>query len=162
MLKLEVTLTEADLKKVALKAVELIKKRTASGKDAKGSAFKKYSERWFARPAGGITRSKMKLLSNEAKRSNDNVVFFKTKAGKSWLLINGYKKFKSIVYPDEFQGGTVNLRATGDMLDGLGYINADSKAMKFTLGWVDTELAERAFFNEEKGRSLLGLTDDEI
>lgn len=162
MIQLQVTLSEANLKKVALKAVELIKKRTEAGKDAKGNAFKGYSEKWFARPAGGIPRAKMKILKELSDKSDDEIQFFKKKGKKTWLLINGYKKYKSLVYPDEYQGGKPNLRATGDMLDGLGYINTDSKAMKFTLGWVDTELAERAFFNEEKGRSLLGLTDDEI
>ena len=153
---IKVTLSDANMKLLGLKAVQMIKKRTAEGKGADGD-FKDYSDRWFARPAGGHTEAVMKKFK---ALGDDQVKWFSREGKQEWMAFKGYKAYKEIVYKDEYEGGKVNLRATGDMMDGFTVIaNGDGFV---TLGWIDMELAERAAFNEMRGRSILELTEKEV
>lgn len=153
---IKIKLPDADMKLLGLKAVQMIKKRTAEGKGVDGD-FKKYSERWFARPAGGHTQAVMRKFISLGE---DTMKWFRRDGGQDWITFNGYKKYKEVVYKDEYDGGKVNLRATGDMMDGFTVIATGDGVV--TLGWIDMELAERAAFNELRGRSILGLTEAEV
>lgn len=107
---------------------------------------------------GGLLKKHESII--EALYSSGDLKYFRTKAGKLWLLIRGYDLFKKNFNPDEYVGH-VNLRATGNMLDSMTIIKVDAKNGTFQIGWQDAELAEIAYYNELKGRQFLGFTNEE-
>lgn len=151
-----VELTYEQLHTLGLYAAELIRERTAEGFDDKGNKFKPYSSKKFFRPIGGLTSKQRKALADLVKAGKAEYIM---KDGeKLWALINGYDTWKSVAFPDEWRGGTVNLRATGKMMDGLTVIDVKPSDNTFTLGWVRPELALIAGYNAARGREMLGLS----
>lgn len=141
---------------LGLYAAELIRERTASGSDAFGKKFKPYSDKKFFRPVGGLTAKQRSALAQLVKANKAEYIM---KDGKKlWALINGYDTWKSVAFPDEYKGGTVNLRATGKMMDGLTVIDVNEAKAEFTLGWVRPELVLINSYNEMRGRMMLGLS----
>ena len=142
---------------LGFKAIELIKKRTEKGKDVDNQDFKPYSQKWFGRPAAGLQKNQLEALQGLQEETEisytrrDNSILF--------ILIKGYDLYKKTVYSREYGDGTPNLRATGEMMDGMTVIDSDNNS--FMIGWVRPELSERAFYVNEL-REFFSLNDDEI
>ena len=145
------------MNKVGFYAISLIKERTGQGKDAKGADFKDYSRNPFAMPYGFLKKHKRKVDDFVASGKMQII----TRDGKqTWVVIKeGYSFYKEH-FSRNYEGGKVNLKLSGEMLKAMTVTGSDGKS--FTIGWVRPELAERAFYNEEKGREFLGLTDDDL
>lgn len=156
---MELDFTYEQLNALGLYAAELIRERTAKGIDADGTPFKPYSTKTFFRPVGGLTAKQRSAL---AKLVKENKAEYIMKDGKKlWALINGYDTWKSVAFPDEYDGGVVNLRATGKMMSALTVIDVNDAKQEFTLGWVRPELARIANYNAQRGRTFLGFTEKE-
>ena len=155
--KITVFIEPTAMNKVGFYAISLIKERTGQGKDAKGSDFKPYSTRMFAMPYGFL--KKQKALVEKFVKSKEMTMI--TRDGKqTWVLIaKGYSFYKEN-FSRNWEGGKVNLKLSGEMMKAITVIGTDGKS--FTVGWVRPELAERAYYNEEKGREFLGLTDEDM
>ena len=153
------TLSPEDLTKLGLKGAGMIVERTQKGIGANGNPFTPYSELPFAMPFGGITLRARKNLGDKLK-------VFKTKLGKLWAVIEGgYAAFKAAAYP---QDGSVNLTATGRMLNALTVIATDPANNSTILGFTNGEEALKAWYQNEAGagksrtiRKFLGFTDQE-
>lgn len=151
---MQLTLTYEQLNALGLYAAEMIRERTAKGIDAEGKPFKPYSTKTFFRPVGGLTAKQRAAL---AKLVKENKAEYIMKDGqKLWALINGYDTWKSVAFPDEYDGGIVNLRATGKMMDALTVIDVKESKGEVTLGWARPELARIAQYNIDRGRMFLG------
>jgi len=156
---MELNFTYEELNLLGLYAAETIRERTAKGIGADGSPFKPYSTKKFFRPLGGLTAKQRTALEGLVKANKAQYIMRDEQ--KLWALIEGYDTWKSVAFPDEYDGGTVNMRATGKMMDAMTVIDVDETKQEFTLGWVRPELARIAYYNELKGRTILGFTDKE-
>lgn len=137
------------LTRAGLLAVELVVERTLAGTDRHGQAFRPYSTRPLAVPAGSITKAAQGRLGGNLE------LFTSAKTGALWALVEGgYAALKAARYPQD--GGGVNLSATGAMLRGMGVVAQDADSV--TIGFSRTEEAEKAGWNVES-RDFLGLTD---
>ena len=152
------TISEKDLRFLGTVGVQIIQERTEAGFDKDGNPFDPYSTDWFAMPAGGMLKKDRKIM-DDLNRSGD-LSYFRTNAGRLWMLVRGYDLFKKYFNPTEYVG-FVNLRGKGDMLDSMVVIKVDKKKGTFQIGWEDPGLAERAYFNELRGREFLGFTKEE-
>lgn len=156
---ISLNLTSQQLTNIGLFAAELIRERTSSGIDAQGNPFKSYSSKVFFRPIGGMTAKQRNALANLVK--NKQAEYVKKENKNLWALIHGYDVWKKVAYPDEYNGGVVNLRATGKMMDALTVINVDQSKQEFTLGFARPEMARIAYYNEQRGRVFNGLTESD-
>jgi hypothetical protein len=152
------TISDKDLRFIGTVGNKIIQDRTEAGIDKDGNPFDPYSTDWFAMPAGGMLKKDRKIM-DDLNRSGD-LSYFTTKAGKLWMLVRGYDIFKKNFNPSEYVGN-VNLRSTGDMLDSMIVTKVDKANGTFQIGWQDTELAERAYWNQLRGREFLGFTKEE-
>ena len=151
---LRLVIDPAALRRAGLVAVELVVERTLAGQDRHGQAFRPYSTRPLAIPAGSTTKGALKKLAQQ----EDGLFYFTSpKTGSLWVLIEGgYAALKAARYPKD--EGAVNLSATGRMLRSLGVVAQDGDSV--TIGFSRTEEAEKAGWNIET-RDFLGLTDDQ-
>jgi len=154
--QLRVSVDSAAMLKVGLRAVRIIRARTLEGKDKDGNPFKSYSTKTFAMPADAATKRARKILEK-----NGQLHYFMTAAQNLWMVVTGgYLAFKKAVYAQTGWSGTVNLTASGQMLRSLTVLTSNSNEV--VIGFSRPEDALKAFWNAEKGREFLGLSDSEI
>ena len=56
--------------------------------------------------------------------------------------------------------GTVNMTLTGEMMRNFTVIETNDNS--FTLGFTDTDMAQRAVYNQQKGRDFIGLSNADL
>ncbi len=152
----KITMTVADLQRLGQKAVRLIVERTQRGEGVDGP-FDPYSTKTFAMPLGAITARARQALG-------EKLYVFRTKlTGALWAAIEGgYAAFKAAAYPQD--AGTVNLTATGRMLQNLNVLRVDPSRNLVVLGFAAPEEAVKAWYVDEAGkhpRKFLGFTENE-
>lgn len=154
------TLDDSQLRKVGLKIIEIIDRRTGQGIDADGNPFAPYSEKPFAMPLGGITARARTALGEKLHE-------FTTSQGALWAVIEGgYKAFKAAAFPQD--SGSVNLTQTGRMLSGLTVVGTDPSTNTVSIGFTNSEDALKAWYHNKAGagksktiRKFMGLTEAE-
>jgi antitoxin component of RelBE/YafQ-DinJ toxin-antitoxin module len=152
---MEISYSTAHLKKIGLHLVSLIRDRTAKGIDKDGLPFKSYSKRPFTIPYAAATKSAIKELIKQGK------AFIFSKSGTKMALIKtGYLDYKKLLYKDTSYDGTVNLMLTGRMLGNLNVIRTENN--QIIIGFSNTEMAERAKYNINRGRDFLGLAPNDL
>lgn len=150
-----IPLSNTGLQRIGLKVVELITLRTLEGKDYEDKPFKPYSTKPFAMPSGATTKSSLKVLGK------DNFSYFRTKSGSLWIVVKGgYQALKKARMSGTDYTGGVNLSLSGAMLRGLKVISSSANLVK--IGFSRSELAQRAYFNEAKGRKFLGISPKDL
>lgn len=152
----QIIINPGTLKKIGMVIIANIQKRTESGIDADGKPFKAYSTKTFAMPSGAITKRAQKILVKDG-----NLQYFNTKGGSLWaVIIGGYAVLKKAVYAKTSSNGTVNLMATGAMMRSLRVQSTGNNSI--TLGFANTESANKAYYNKVMGREFLGLSPDDL
>lgn len=151
--KLELKLDEQLLRRIGLRAVEMIVERTQQENlDASGNAFAPYSTRPFAMPVGGGARTAIGRLVKGGLAE-----YFTTKKGTLWAIITGgYAAYKRERYGQD--GGRVNLTATGSMMRAVRIVAISGSTV--TIGFARDEEAQKAAF-VQKRRVFMGLTADQ-
>ena len=133
--------------------LEHIQDRTLKGLDKDNEPFKAYSTNKFVMPAAGVTKRARALL-----KKNGDLVYFQTKGGEDWILVNGYLALKKAIMAKTSYDGTVNLNLTGEMMRSFNVISVGNNSI--TLGFVDKNQADKAEWNIARGRDFLGLVFD--
>jgi antitoxin component of RelBE/YafQ-DinJ toxin-antitoxin module len=153
---MEISYSTAHLKRIGLHLVSLIRDRTAKGIDKDGLPFKSYSKNAFGMPYGATTKKAVKELVKQGK-----AIIFTSKNNKKWVLFKtGYLDYKKLLYKDTSYDGTVNLMLTGRMLGNLNVIRTENN--QIIIGFSNTEMAERAKYNINRGRDFMGLAPNDL
>lgn len=149
------------MRRMALEAINVIRKRTLAGLDKDGKPFAPYSSKPFVMPAGALTGKARKTLE-----SRNRLAFFQTKAGDMWVVVlGGYKELKAAKRPQH--GGTVNLTDTYKTLRALavGRFSRNEVQIIFST----PQEAEKAYYHVVTGvgknktkRDFLGLSEEEL
>jgi hypothetical protein len=144
-----------ELMGIGQQLVKIILERTESGIDAQGNEFKEYSERPFAMPSGAIPKGTRALMLEQGKLS-----YFKRNK-KTWVVIkDGYISLKKTIYRKTNWDGRPNLIMTGKMLRAMKVVNVGNN--KIVIGFMRSEEAEKAGWNAERGREILGINDNDM
>lgn len=150
---LRLVVDPAAMREAGQLAVQLVLDRTTAGRDRFGQAFRPYSTQRLAVPSGSTTTAARKRL--EAAGAIE--YFTSKRSGGLWMLVEGgYAALKAARYPQD--GGAVNLRATGAMLDGLGIVAQDGDSV--TIGFASVPESLKAGWNIAS-RDFMGLTSAE-
>jgi len=153
--RLAISIPDDDLKRIGLRAVSMIRDRTLRGVGADGAPFKPYSTQPFALPLGAITKRAQRALGDDMK------IITSKRSGALWAVITGgYAALKDAAYPQ--YGGVVNLSRTGAMLRALTVIGVNgSGQVTIRIGFAREEEAQKALWNDARGRRILGFTQEE-
>ena len=143
-----------------LAVLERIRANTLKGLDRFGNAFKPYSSKPFAMPAGAL-KQKARLALGK-----DGVKWFRAASGSMWVVITGgYVALKSAQRPS---GADVNMSDTGGMLRSMTVVQASATG-GVVIGFSRPEMAELAYYHTVSGagpsrviRDFLGLPDNQI
>lgn len=141
-----------------LRIVRLIQDRTADGLDKDGNSFIDYSTKDFAMPAAAATKRARKILVD-----NDSLRYFRRDGYDfSWIVvIGGYVAYKAAVYKQSGgSGDKVNLSLTGEMMRSMTVLETSDN--RIVIGFDDAAMAQRMFYNIEKGRDPMGLSDVDL
>lgn len=172
----------SDVARAGVRIVGQIQRNTLAGLDKDGVLFAPYSTRPFSMPWSAIaSKNKMRALYKQGKQSgkpqppNANVRFYRHKKTKGmWaVFMGGYQSYKTAMRGRQAHP---NLHFTGAMLKGLGLLNSRAewsaegkklgvtvpKAIRWTVGWKDSKLAQRAYYNKLRGRDMFGLSEAQV
>lgn len=148
----------AILTKIGNRVISLIIQRTTEGKDINGKPFRGYSTRPFALPAGATTKRALAILVKDGRAS-----YFTTRAGSLWVVIkDGYKALKEAEFAKAGGAGGVTLQRTGRMLRAMTVTSVNASPPGIVLGFTRTEDAQKAFWNQQRGRVFFGITAEEF
>jgi len=160
---------------------------TLAGLDKDGKPFKEYSTNPFTMPYQAIARKEkadpyLIWLSEHNKNSSNSArgikYLSKTQTGKKYIKVlwwGGHKEYKKTMYGTD----TVNLSATGGMLKSFGVLSVREKWLQesifdkqkftlpvpeiwITLGWKDAIQAQKAYWNINRDRNMLGLPEKKL
>lgn len=154
-----IRLKEGSALKLGFRVIDLINQNVASGVDVDGKPFKRYSDKWFARPAGDLSKAKSGRIAKLIKSGDAR--YFSGKSGATWLSVRGYRRWKLVESPSA-DPDDVNLTLTGNMLSAMQpNVNSDGSV---EIGFANSEAAELAFYHNISGagrsrvlRRFLGL-----
>jgi hypothetical protein len=160
---MNITITAGTLKKVGLRAIQLIRARTLRGVDVYDKSFKPYSTRAFVMPVGAV----LKKALHKLKDDNEQAVIFTTKSGAKWILIkHGYKALREAMGR---QTDVVNLSIKGAMLRGLTVGTVSTEQRTVQIMFTDADSALKAWYHNVGGagkgktfRQFLGLSRDDL
>lgn len=151
--EITVRMTPRGAQLIAHRAVEMINENIEAGisvdEDGNENAFAPYSTRPFARPAGGIPQTALKMMEDA-----NEITRFQTAAGKQWIVVlGGYVVLKRAINPA--WSGNVDLANSGEMRRQIAVLEANED--RVLIGFLSREAAERAFFVSIR-RPFMGLT----
>jgi hypothetical protein len=139
--------------KTGERIVELMRERTEKGLDINKKPFKSYADT-SAIPAAAIPSKFRQTFKQKG------VLSFFVFNKKTWVRIEGgYRAYKQIVFKDNYDGGKVNLKAKGEMLNSLKVLSTANGKIK--IGFADTKNEKIAGYVQAK-RKFLGITQAEI
>lgn len=164
------------------KIVARVQQNTLAGLDKDGKPFAPYSTRPFSMPWQAVaSKAKARALyrrgraSGKPKPPNANVRFYTHKKTRSpWVVfMGGYQAYKTAMRGKQPHP---NLHFTGSMLKGLKVLDSGVKYSEFagklglsipvgvswTLGWRNSKLAQRAYYNKLRGRDMFGLPEAQV
>lgn len=156
-----INLEQKYLLKLGKQMITLIQKRTQSGYDIEDKEFIPYSKKPFAMPVGAINKGVLKKLMY--KKNRNEVIFFNKNKDKLWVVIKGgYYRYKQFAKTNNsgYSVDTVSLTMSGSMLRSLTVINASNNQIK--IGFNNTDEANKAYWNIQKGRNFFGLSPNDI
>lgn len=160
---MDVVITSATLKKVGLRAVQLIRARTLKGRDMFDETFKPYSKKPFAMPIGAIRKGALGKL----KKQEDQLTVFQASSGAMWAVITGgYSALRGAMGRET---GQVNMSLTGAMLRGMTVTSVHPEGNVVMLGFADKDSATLAYYHNVAGagkgktkREFFGLSQKDL
>lgn len=148
------------MKNIGLRAVMIIRRRTADGKFLSGS--ESYSEKPFVMPLGAAS----KMLGAKLMKNEDDAQIFTASSGAKWVLIKGgYKRYRDLAGR---QTAKVDLNWSGRMMRNLGIIPGTTTPRETQVGFTSAEEKQKALWHNTLGagkgktkREFMGFTTDE-
>lgn len=152
---MKIIYNDNQINKIALHCLKLINDRTLKGIDKDGEPFKAYSNKPFKMP---FSRGTKRALDDLIKRGEAQVI---KQNGVVYVIVKtGYLGYKKAYMQKTSYDGTVNMTLTGEMMRNFTVIETNDNS--FTLGFTDTEMAQRAVYNQQKGRDFIGLSNADL
>ena len=142
------------MKNIGLRAVIIIRRRTADGKFISGS--EKYSEKPFVMPLGAVPIGLQKKFSKEEgfKSSKQSVAenefqIFTAASGAKWVWIGGgYKRYRQL---NGRQVDKVDLNWSGRMMRNLGLIPGTTTPRETQVGFTGADEKQKALWHNTLG-----------
>lgn len=147
----------SSLRKIGLRAIEMIEENVGKGIDIEGKKFEPYSTNPFSMPLGAFfantTKKQRETLANEG----DLQIFRSKSSGKRWIRIDGgYANFKNARFPQD--GGAVNLQVRGSrgrgMMSQIAVLKTEPSSggeSSIVIGFLSSEAAQLATYHHVTG-----------
>lgn len=130
------------------RAVLIIKQRTAQGKFLSGP--EQYSTTPLPLPMGMLAQHVQSAVLRRLMRGEeDGRVFMNRKSRRLWIVLQGgYKRFREL---SGRESDKVTLNWSGTMLRAMKVVNVNEKEGSVTLGFTESESAQRADYQQNQG-----------